>query len=133
MADGIGDLREDLGCADRRRARQVPDTPDRAFVRTQRRETRRDVGDVAVGVREVGVAEEVGTLARERVGKDPLAERYSVTPAPKKSDALPIAIFRRPACAASRSSLVIAARVRPLTVVAASGVSSVIGLPPVGP
>jgi hypothetical protein len=38
-----------------------------------------------------------------------------------------------PASAAASSSPVMAARTRPLTVVAASGRSSVIGLPPVGP
>src|SRR6202040_134421 len=56
----------------------------------------------------------------------------SVTPAPKKSDARPMAIRTRPAFAAARSSVVIAARVRPLDVVAASGMSSVIGLAPGG-
>ena len=57
----------------------------------------------------------------------------SVTPAPKKSDARPMATRTRPAAAAASSSAVIAARVRPFEVVAASGRSSVIGLPPVGP
>ena len=56
-----------------------------------------------------------------------------VTPGPKKSDARPMAMRTRPSSAAASSSAVMAARVRPLTVVAASGRSSVIGLPPVGP
>ena len=56
-----------------------------------------------------------------------------VTPAPKKSEARPIAIRTRPASAAASSSPVMAALVRPFTVVAASGRSSVIGLPPVEP
>ena len=56
-----------------------------------------------------------------------------VTPGPKKSEARPMAMRTRPASAAASSSAVIAARVRPLTVVAASGRSSVIGLPPAGP
>ncbi len=44
-----------------------------------------------------------------------------------------MAIRTRPAPAAASSSAVIAARARPLTPVAASGRSSVIGLPPAGP
>ncbi len=44
-----------------------------------------------------------------------------------------MAIWTRPASAAASNSAVIAALVRPLTVVAASGRSSVIGLPPAGP
>ena len=56
-----------------------------------------------------------------------------MTPGPKKSDARPMATRTRPASAAASSSAVIAARARPLTPVAASGRSSVIGLPPVGP
>ena len=56
-----------------------------------------------------------------------------VTPGPKKSEALPMANWTRPVSAAASSSAVMAARVAPLTVVAASGKSSVIGLPPVGP
>jgi hypothetical protein len=55
-----------------------------------------------------------------------------VTLGPKKSDARPMATRTRPASAAS-SSAVMAARVRPLTVVAASGRSSVIGRPSAGP
>ena len=55
-----------------------------------------------------------------------------VTRGPKKSDARPMATRTRPTSAAS-SSAVIVARVRPLTVVAASGRSSVTGLPPAGP
>ena len=57
----------------------------------------------------------------------------SVTPAPKKSDARPMAMRILPASAAASSSAVMAALVRPLDVVAASGRSSVIGTPPVGP
>ena len=56
-----------------------------------------------------------------------------MTPGPKKSDARPMATRTCPASAAAKSSAVIAARARPLDVVAASGRSSVIGLPPVGP
>src|ERR1017187_7706411 len=56
-----------------------------------------------------------------------------VAPAPKKSDARPMATRTRPAAAAASSSAVIAARARPLDVVAASGGASVIGLPPAGP
>ena len=57
----------------------------------------------------------------------------AVTPGPKKSEARPMAIRTRPASAAASSSAVIAARARPLAPVAASGMSSVIGRPPVGP
>ena len=53
----------------------------------------------------------------------------SVTPGPKKSDARPMATRTRPTFAAASSSAVMEARVRPLTVVAASGRSSVIAAP----
>ena len=56
----------------------------------------------------------------------------SVTLAPKKSDARPIAMRTRPAIEAAISSPVIAARTRPFTVLAASGRSSVNGAPRVG-
>ena len=56
-----------------------------------------------------------------------------MTPGPKKSEARPIATRTRPALAAASSPAVIAARARPLTPAAASGRSSVIGLPPAGP
>ncbi len=57
----------------------------------------------------------------------------SVTPGPKKSDALPMALRTRQAFPAASTSAVMDARVRPLTVVADSGRSSVIGLPRAGP
>lgn len=56
-----------------------------------------------------------------------------MTPGPKKSEARPMVIGTRPASAAASSSVVMAARARPLTPVAASGRSSVMGLPPVEP
>ena len=81
------------------------------------------------------MADEVGALAGQGVAEDPLAERRARGDAgaeevrrPPDGDADPAV-----ASAAASSSAVMAARVRPLTVVAASGRSSVIGLPPVGP
>ena len=57
------------------RARQVPHSVDGALVGAEGGQTRGDVWDVAVGVGQVGVAEEVGTLAGQGVGEDALAER----------------------------------------------------------
>ncbi len=65
MSDLLGSEREDLAGRDRLRARQVPDASGCSIVRTQGRQPGGDIRDVAVGVRQVGVAEEVGTLAGE--------------------------------------------------------------------
>ena len=128
MPDIDGDELEQLAGRDRLRARQVPHATDRALVGAERRQTGGDVRDVAVGVGQVGVADEVSAFAGDARCRT-LARRAMTQwrPAPKKSDARPIAIRTRPASAAASSSWVIAARVRPLTVVAASGRSSVIG------
>ena len=58
-----------------RRAGQVPDLPGRAGVGAEGGQAGGDVGNVAVGVRQVGVADEVGALAGQGVAEDPLAER----------------------------------------------------------
>ena len=72
--------------------------------------------------------------AGQGVAEDPLAQHGAlVTPGPKKSEARPMAMRTRPASAAASSTAVIAARACPLAPVAASGRSSVICLPPVGP
>ena len=59
----------------RLRTGQVPHLADGPLVGAEGGQTGGDVGNVAVGVRQVGVAEEVGALAGDGVGEDPLAER----------------------------------------------------------
>ena len=75
MSDLAGDELEDLAGRDGLRTRQVPHSVDGALVGTERGQTRCDVRDVAVGVRQVGVADEVGALAGHGVGEDAFAER----------------------------------------------------------
>src|ERR1700722_20371026 len=78
-ADGVPDLggyqaQERPGGAGRR-ARQVPDLPGGAGVGTQGGQAGGDVGDVAVGMRQVRAADEVGATAGQRVAEYSLAER----------------------------------------------------------
>ena len=133
MPDLDGHEVEHLAGGDGLRARQVPHGADRPLVGAEHGQTGGDVRDVAVGVGQIGVAEEVRALAGQRVGEHALAERRLGDPGaeevrrPPDRDSYPAGIR------GASSSWVIAARVRPLTVVAASGRSSVIGLPPVGP
>ena len=54
---------------------QVPYLSDCSGVCAQSGQADGDVGNIAVGVEQVGVAEEVGALADYRVGEDPLPER----------------------------------------------------------
>ena len=49
--------------------------PIGALVGAERRQTSRDVRDVAVGVGQVGVADEVRAFAGDRVAEHALAER----------------------------------------------------------
>ena len=58
-----------------RRAGQVPYLAGGAGVGAQGGQAGGDVGDVAVGVRQVGVADEVGAPAGQGVAEDSLAER----------------------------------------------------------
>ena len=75
MPDVRGNHREYLARRGRLRARQVPDLADRSIVGSEGRKADRDVGHVAVGMREVGVAEKVGPLSGHGVAENPLAER----------------------------------------------------------
>ena len=70
-----GDELEQLAGRDGLRARQVPHAADGALVSAERRQTGRDVRDVAVGVRQVGVADEVSAFAGDGVAEHPLTER----------------------------------------------------------
>ena len=54
---------------------EVPYPVDGTLVRAQGGQTCCDVGHVAVGVRQIRVADEVGPTPRQGVGKDPLAQR----------------------------------------------------------
>ena len=53
----------------------MPDAAGSALIGAEGRQAGRDVGDVAVGVWQVRVADEVGAFAGDGVGEDPLAER----------------------------------------------------------
>jgi hypothetical protein len=59
---------------DGRRAGQVPHLPGGAGVGAQGGQAGRDVGDVAVSVRQIRIADEVGAFAGQGVAEDPLAE-----------------------------------------------------------
>ena len=60
---------------DGRRAGQVPHLAGRAGIGTEGDQASGNVGHVAVGVRQISVADEVGTPAGQGVAEDPLAER----------------------------------------------------------
>ena len=60
---------------DGRRPGQVPHLAGRAGVGTEGGQASGDVGHVAVGVRQVRVADEVGAFAGQGVAEDPLAQR----------------------------------------------------------
>ena len=75
VPDIAGDEVEELAGRDRLGSRQVPDLTDRAFVGPERGQAGGDVRDIAVGVGQIGVADEVGAFVGERVGEHPLAER----------------------------------------------------------
>ena len=57
------------------RAGQVPHLAGRARIGAQGGQAGGDVGNVAVGVRQVRVADEVGAPAGQGVAEDPLTER----------------------------------------------------------
>ena len=89
--------------------------------------------DVAVGVRQVRVSDEVGAPAVQGVSEDPLAERGPLGDAraeevrrPPDGDPDPARLSSGQQLRGHRGP------VRPLTVVAASGRSSVIGRPSAG-
>ena len=75
MPDVAGDELEQLSGRDGLGARQVPHAADGALVGAERRQTRRDVRDVAVGVRQIGVADEVSAFAGDGVAEHALTER----------------------------------------------------------
>ena len=74
MADLGGDEVEECPGGDRFRAGQVPDLADGSLVGAEGGQASRDVGHVAVGVREVGVADEVGPLAGYGIAENPCPE-----------------------------------------------------------
>ena len=73
VSDIAGDELEQLSGDDGLRAGQVPHAAHGALVGAKGRQTRRDVGDVAVGVGQVGVADEVGAFAGDGVAEHALA------------------------------------------------------------
>ncbi len=75
MADLGGDQVQERPGRAGRRSGQVPHLPGRAGVGAEGGQAGGDVGDVAVGVRQVRVADEVGAPAGLGVAEDPLAER----------------------------------------------------------
>jgi len=111
----------------------VPDLVDGPLVSTQGGEAPGDVWYVAVGVGKLGLPMKSARLPARALPKtrSPSIEP-SVTPAPKKSDARPIAIWTRPASLASSSS----GHGGPGTTLYGrrhKGRSSVMGAPSVGP
>jgi hypothetical protein len=115
------------------RAGQVPDLPDGALIGAERGEACCDVGHVAVAVEQVGVAEEVRTPAGEGIGEDLLAESgfgdsgAEEVRGPPDGDADLTGVRGCHELVGHRGA---SATFR---VVAASGRSSVIALPPIGP
>ena len=75
MPDLVGHQIQRRPGGDGRRAGQVPHLAGRAGVGAQGCQASGDVGNVAVGVGRVRVADEVGAAAGQGVAEDPLAER----------------------------------------------------------
>jgi hypothetical protein len=75
MPDLGGDQIQQGPGRDGRRAGQVPHLPGRAGVGAEGGQASGDVGNIAGGVRQVRVADEVGAPAGQGVAEDPLAER----------------------------------------------------------
>ena len=104
-----------------------------ALVRAEDRKTRRDIRHVAVGVWQVGIADEVGALAGHGVGEDPLAKRRFGDTGAEEVRRSPDRDANAAGFGGVQQLLGHRSAMRPFTVVAASGESSVIGLPAVGP
>ena len=133
MADLGGDEVQERPGGDRFGAGQVPDLADGSLVGAEGGQASNDVGHVAVGVGKVGVADEVGPLTGHGVAENPCPQgglgdsRAKEVRCAADGDADASGLgggeelcrHRRPGPA--------------LFVVAASGRSSVMGLPPVGP
>ena len=79
IADRVSDLAgheiEDLPGRDRFWPGEVPDGVDGSLVGAQGGQAGGDVGYVAVGVGQIGVADEVGSASRQGVGEDACAQR----------------------------------------------------------
>ena len=77
VADLGGDEVEERPGGDRFGAGQVPDLADGSLVGAEGGQAGSDVGHVAVGVREVRVADEVGPLAGHGIAENPLSPGWT--------------------------------------------------------
>ena len=75
MSDLTGDDVQERSGGRRFRAGQMPHLADGSVIGAERGQTGSDVRDIAVGVRQVGIAEEVRAFAGDGVGEHACAER----------------------------------------------------------